>query len=163
MKKYGIVAFAFGAPADILSNKLIAKIALEKAKMFNASVYTQRDILINGVEVEYAYEKSNNPSSTLRMARGAVDWAKRNGIEKIWIVAAKPHLWRCQRDLVQAVKESETAIKIHFFREIEDYPEDLWFCLNSTQQRTRSKKSWESREWILKLLPFNIYKLIANR
>ena len=161
--KAGILAFAFGAPETILSNRRIAQIASQKARELWAPAYTQLDIQIEtGIEVEFTEEQPGNPPPTLRFARGAVQWARRKNLTDLWIVAAKTHLWRCIRDLTRAIWEVKEQIKIHVCKEIEQFPEDEWFCADSTQERTQSRKSWEGRERIIKLMPFFIYKHIAS-
>lgn len=163
MKTTGIVAFAFGAPADILSNRRIARIAEEKARELGAPVYTQLDIRVEPkIEVEYTDEQCGNPPPTLRIARGAIQWAKRRGFRELQIVAAKPHLWRCLRDLKYVIREIEAQIEVCVCREIERFPEDGWFCPNSTQGRTHSRRAWDRRERILIHMPFFLYKLIAS-
>lgn len=163
MKKTGIVAFAFGAPDTILSNRRIGEIASKKARELNGRVYTQLDIRVeDGISVEYTDEKLGNPPPTLRIARGAVQWAKRYGLTELWVVAAKPHLWRALRDVQQAVREDGARIEVHVCKEVEQYSEDSWFCPDSTQDRVRSRKAWDKRERILKLLPFFLYKWVAS-
>lgn len=161
--KSGIIAFAFGTPKTIRSNRWISQIASQKACELRAPVYTQLDICIDAdIKVEFTKEHSGNPPPTLRIARGAVQWAKRNNITILWVVAAKPHLWRCIRDLTRATREINAQIEINICEKIEQYPEDEWFCIDSTQERTRSQKNWIGRERILKLLPFFIYQIIAS-
>ena len=163
MKITGIVAFAFGAPDTISSNRRIAEIASKKAHELGAPVYTQLDVRVeSGIQVEYIKEDFSKPPPTLRMARGVVQWAKRKGFTELWVVAAKPHLWRVIRDIQQAIREVKTRIKIHTCKEIEQYTEDSWFCPNSTQDRTRSRDAWDKREKILKFTPFFIYKHVAR-
>lgn len=161
--KAGVLPFAFGVPETILSNRRIAQIASQKARELGAPVYTQLDIHIDdGIEVEFTEEQPGNPPPTLRFARGAVEWARRKNLTNLWIVAAKPHLWRCVRDLDRAIRESDAQIKIYVCEKIEQYPEDEWFCADSTQKRTQSRKNWEGRERIIKRMPFFVYKLIAS-
>lgn len=161
--KTGIVAQAFGVPEGILSNRRIAKIASRKALELGAPVYTQLDVRLKpGVKVEYTDEKLGNPPTTLRIARGAVQWARKQELTELWVSAAKPHLWRCLRDLKRAVREAGVKIEIRACEEIEQYPEDEWFCPDSTQERTRSRKAWEKRERILKLMPFLLYKYLTS-
>lgn len=162
MKIAGIVAFAFGAPETIHSNQCIARIASWLARELNAPVYTQLDVRVEpGVEVKYTNEP-DNPPPTLRIARGAVQWAKQRGFRELWIVAAKPHLWRALRDIEQAVREAGGEIKVRVCREIERHPENLWFCPDSTQERVRSRGAWDKREKVIKLMPFFIYKRVAK-
>ena len=159
----GIVVFAFGAPYTIWPNWHIAKIASKKAQELNGRIYTQFDIRVEeGIPVEYTKEESGNPPPTLRIARGAIQWAKRHKLTALWVVAAKPHLWRALRDVQQAVREAEMRIEVRICKEIEQYQEDSWFCPDSTQDRTRSYKAWNRRERILKFLPFFLYKYVAN-
>lgn len=161
--KAGVVAFAFGVPASILSNRRIAEIASKKAREFNARVYTQLDISVEeGISVDRTREIPGEPPPTLRFARGAVEWAKQGGLTALWVVAAKPHLWRALRDTQQAVREAGARIEVRVCEELEQYPEDSWFCPDSTQERTRSHAAWNKRENILKFLPFFIYKYIAS-
>ena len=42
----GVVAFAFGVPHSITSNKRIASWAWEEARSLGVAVYTQRDIVL---------------------------------------------------------------------------------------------------------------------
>lgn len=161
--KIGIVAFAFGVPETILSNRRIAEIASRKARELNCRVYTQLDICIErGIPVEYAGEEQDNPPPTLRIARGAVQWAKKYRITEMVVVAAKPHLWRALRDLRRAIRESRLETEVQVCPEIERYPEVSWFCLDSTQERVRTREAWNKRERILKLLPFFLYEVIAS-
>lgn len=163
--KTGIVAFAFGVPWSISSNRNIANISEELARKFNAAIFTQRDIKISSeiVNITYTTEKPENPPSTLRMAHEAIHWAQKNGLEALYIVSAWPHMWRCKRDLEHARKEAGSGVRI-YFREEEvckiRYVD--WFCPNSTQERTQSEKKWNKREKILKLMPFWLYELIAS-
>lgn len=168
MGKAGIVPFAFGVPANIRPNVLIANIAARRARELDAPIYTQIDVSINTicqpvVEVEYFPQtKPKNPPPTLRIARGAVRWAKRRGISEFWVVAAKPHLWRCLRDLRYAVREAGLRIPVLLCREVHDYPEEGWFCKDSIQFRTQAKEAWEKRERILRRIPMWLYKLVAG-
>lgn len=160
----GIVAFAFGAPCTIRSNWHIARIASNKVRELVAPCYTQRDVNIAPIISFRILEESGNPPPTLRIARGAVRWAKhpKNRIEEIWVVAAKPHLWRCMRDMRMAVQEAGGGIIVLACGEIEQVSEDEWFCSDSTQERTQSREAWEKRERVLKLMPLFIYKRIAS-
>ena len=102
------------------------------------------------------------PPPTLRVCRGAVRWAMRLGLDELWIVCAKPHLWRCERDLKYAVSEAKAQIAVRICEEVEQYPEDEWFCSDSTQERTQSREAWDKRERIIKIMPFFVYKLVAS-
>ncbi len=112
--------------------------------------------------MEYTEEEPGSPPPTLRIARGAVKWAKRHGLTELWVVAAKPHLWRALRDVQQAVREAEEQIEVQSCNEVEQYPESSWFCPDSTQDRVRSSEAWDKRENIIKLMPFFVYKRVAG-
>lgn len=172
----GIVAFAFGVPHSTPSNKRIAEIAMWKASgreegewcqgdvVIPAPIYTQRDIQMPGFlgrqcRIE---EKEGNPPPTLRIARGAVKLAKQQGIRKLLVVAARPHLWRCIRDLKYAIREAKAQIKVFVCREIKQLPENKWFDPDSTQKRARSFWKWWPREIILRLMPMAIYRRVAG-
>ena len=159
----GIVAFAFGTPDSIFPNWRIAQITLRKARELDGRVYAQLDIRVEkGVPVEYTEEEPGNPPPTLRIARGAVQWAKQHRLTELWVVAAKPHLWRVLRDVQQSVQEDGALIEVHVCEEIKQYSKDSWFWPDSTQKRTRSWKNWWPRELILRLMPFFIYKRVAS-
>jgi hypothetical protein len=158
-----VLAFAFGVPGTIRSNQQIAQIAMQYARQLEAPVYTQLDVCIEtGIEVVRIAEKPGDPPPTLRIARGAIQWAIQRGFNTLWIVAAKPQLWRAIRDVTEAVREAGVKIEIHACPEIEQYPADSWFCPESTQPRVRSRKEWDNRERILKLMPFWLYRRIAK-
>lgn len=161
--KPGIVAFAFGTPATIFSNRRLAEIATGWAKELEAPVYTQRDISLGGdVEFEYA-EETFEPPPTLRMAREAVHWAVTRGIGELYVVAATPHRDRCLRDL--RVAADEAGVEIGIFGCLptpEEYVEDAWFCLDSADPSTRSARAWWRRERVVRLMPLSLYKRVAS-
>lgn len=187
--KIGIVAFAFGAPHSTFANWRIAEMARyevwrqeqESSLEIHAQIFTQRDIQfdplgpqndprdertlveVQSVEVTYIEGESDCPPSTLRIARGAVKWAKQRGIRKLWVVAAKPHLWRCVRDLKYAIREADAHIEVFVYQGIKEIPGDKWFYpLGSTQKRVQSFWKWWPREIILRLMPMGIYKRVAG-
>jgi len=160
VEKRGIVGFAFGTDSSILSNERIGRIASYEAKLSNSAVFTQLDVHIErGVEIEYITDGVGNPPPTLRIARGAAQWAKRLGVAELKIVAASPHRWRCKRDLEYALREAGVKAKVLAHIPLGD---EGWFCENSTQTRTRSPWRWWPREIILRLLPMSIYKRVAG-
>ncbi|MDP1706436.1 MAG: hypothetical protein Q8L36_01285 [bacterium] len=163
--KIGVVAFAFGVPSTIESNERISEIASAIARELKAKgVYTQTDVVIEkGIAVWQIEEKSGSkPPPTLRIAREAVRWANLFDLNKLYVVAAKPHYWRAVRDLKRAVRERKAKIEVCQVSRINQYPEGSWFCSDSTQERTQSRTNWEKRERILRHTPFWIYKLIAS-
>jgi hypothetical protein len=122
-----VVAFAFGVPNTLRSNRLIAKIAAEKAESRGVPVYTQLDVLPldRGIEVELIKEEYPKRMPSLRIARGAIRWAQARGIDTIWICAAKPHLARTARDLNCAIEEANASISIKICEGIDEHPSRL--------------------------------------
>jgi hypothetical protein len=73
------------------------------------------------------------------------------------IIAAKPHLWRCIRDIRRIIIEEQARLKIRVCTA--NYS---WFCPQSAQMWTRSKINWYIREWILRIMPFSVYRKITG-
>jgi len=156
-----VIALAFGWPASIKPNQQIGQIASKKAREMNAPVYTQLDVEIeDGVQVYRVTETPGQPPSTLRMAREIAKWAKDRRVAVIWLVAAKPHLWRARRDLEEALAEVKWEIGVQICQEIFEYPDDSWFSPESAQARTRLEKTWKWRELILRAMPFSVYEIV---
>lgn len=159
----GIVVFAFGAPATIHSNRILAKIASDKAHKLSIPIYTQADIILeNDIDVERIQEKHGNPPPTLKISKRAIRWAEKRHIRKLFVVAATPHLWRCLRDLNAVKEETKYDVSIYVYDEIYRLPDYIWFCPNSRQIWTRSRIIWKLRENILRLMPLWLYKYISR-
>lgn len=163
MPKSAILAYAFGVPSTIRSNQLIADIASKKATALgSATVYTQLDIVpwptVKTVRVK---EEPGKPPPTLTIARWGVKQAQEDRVTELWVVGSKPHIWRCLRDTEYAIKEIHAPIRVRYCDEVYSYSEDVWFCPDSTQQRTQSKENWEGREKILEKIPVWMYKLVT--
>ncbi|MDX1535953.1 MAG: hypothetical protein R3346_04310 [Candidatus Spechtbacterales bacterium] len=166
MSKTLVVAFAFGVPREIWSNRAIATIARSEAWKNDATVYTQLDVPIHGdFYVVRTEEDPGDPPPTLRIARGAVEWAKRHDVQKLVIVAAKPHIPRAKRDTEYAVREAGVDIEVTVSALLDDpeySDEDQWYCSDSTQPRTQTRKNWQKRDKILMLMPMFVYKRVAG-
>lgn len=189
--KIGIVAFAFGVPHSTLANQRIAETARyevwrqerearyqgflqESSLEIHCQIFTQRDVQFNvriertsievlsAGDITYIEEEPDGPPPTLRIARGAVEWAKQRRIGRLWVVAAKPHLWRCVRDLEYAICEADAHIKVSVGEEIKQSLGKWWFDPGSTQKRVHSFWRWWPREIILRLMPMAIYKRVAG-
>ena len=159
----GVVAFAFGVPGTILSNRRIAQIAEKLAKDLKAPIYTQRDVWIADllkVKVEYTPEVIGKPPPTFRIVRGAIEWATRENLNELWVVAATPRLPRVLRDFSWAIDEFHD-INIRVAEEMGFVPEEVWYSPDSRQKRTRSARDWQRAERVLNYLPPFLYKFIA--
>jgi hypothetical protein len=159
-----VVAFAFGVPNTLVSNRRIAAIATKKAKSLAIPVYTQYDVTPMELGIEIVLTEENYPVRvpTLRIARGAVAWAKSRGIDKIWLCAATPHLSRAARDLGYAASQANLRITIEICEGIRECAYDSWFCRDSTQTDTRLKWVWCVRDSILMHAPMWLYAQIAG-
>lgn len=157
----GVVAFAFGVPYTTQANRQIRDIAARGS----APIFTQQDIQfpdIWNMDVTYCEEKVGEPPPTLRIAREAVRWAIKMGIDQITVVAAQPHLSRAMRDMKMAVREWGANILVVKSREVGLYHEDSWYSPESTQARARSARAFLPREYILRLMPRWLYKKLAS-
>lgn len=155
----GIVALEFGVDWTIRSNRIIGQIASKKARELNAPIYAQLNVrLESGAQVTWA--PGEDP--TLRVVRGAVQWALQRGIDEVWIVAARPHLRRTLRDMREAIHECGAQIDVHICSDVYSHPKDIWFCSDSAQWRTRTSEAWQRRDWVLMQLPFFLYKRVAS-
>src|SRR3989338_7685894 len=82
----GIVAFAFGAPDNIGSNRAIGLMASQKGHELHApgfapwTVHIEFRITVTQAKVASAYELLIGPPSVLIMARDAVAWAQKRGL-----------------------------------------------------------------------------------
>ncbi len=165
--KPGIVAFSFGTPARKASNMAIAGIAAKVSNELGAPVFTQRDVDFSALEkkpVAFTYvlgEVPGRPPSTLYMARGAVKWAMKLDAKELIVVAAKPHIWRCLRDLEYVIQKSGVPVEVILCKQIFEYPDENWFQMDSFDSRTRTTKNWWRAENILRMMPMWMYKALA--
>ena len=159
-----VVAFAFGVPNTLRSNRRIADIASKTAKSLGAAVYTQRDVIPiePGIAIELTDEDYPKRVPTLRIARGAVKWAAKRGCDELWVCAARPHVARCLRDLRYAVREANADIALKLCEGIGQHPIDFWFCRESAQLDTRIRMIWRVRDAILTNMPMQFYVRIAS-
>jgi hypothetical protein len=159
-----VVAFAFGAPNTLRSNRCIAEMASRAAKTLNAAVYTQRDVMPiePGIEVELTQENYPQRVPTLRIARSAISWARERGHDELWICAAKPHIARCLRDLHYAIEEANAEIALRLWETREQHPIGFWFCAESAQPDTRLRTIWQARDAVLMNMPMRLYATVAS-
>lgn len=165
MPGLGIVVFAFGTPATINSNHLLADIACQWSHQESAPIFTQADIKFPPSftgSVTYCDELPNHPPPTLKIAREAMAWATAQGLDELCIVAAEPHFTRCLRDLRVARREQRASVRLIRAFPPNSIESENWFCPDSTQPRTHSLWDWEKREMILRHLPVWLYKLVAS-
>ncbi len=160
--RLGIVAFAFGTPYNLESNKEIAFFALKEAKKWGVPIYTQIDIYITPTPKVCVYYKSQimgSTPSTLQVAKGAAEWIKKFGLNEIWVVGAPCHMSRCLRDLRYVAKTEDLRILI---KHCKPKKSERWFSSKSLQWWTRSSLQWWLREATLRLIPVKIYEKITG-
>jgi late competence protein required for DNA uptake (superfamily II DNA/RNA helicase) len=165
MEKELIVAFAFGKPRLLVPNLVIGVICKEKSEEIlkqgkDVVIFTQYDVPIfnENFEVIRPDEIMNQPPSTYLLAEKAIEWAEKNEIKKIWIVAAEPHLLRATRDITYIAEQRQQKINFRICnKEIKSY-KNCWFRRNSKQWWTQNKYKWWLREFILLLIPIFFYK-----
>lgn len=168
--RYGIVGLAFGADYDIEANVTIGKVVTDLSRRYKADIFIQRDIptyvmnMSPNRHIDWTNEEEGYPPPTLQICREAVAWATKNRVETVILVAAPPHIWRCQKDFFLAMQEVR-AFNLHVMTfNMMDNP-NRWYCQDSTQWRTRSTWRWWSREIPLRLLMLlcpSLYKKITG-
>ncbi len=171
--KEAVIVFAFGCPSRIESNIILSYIALNKVKELEeknkvAIIFTQYDVAIPEenikVKVVRPNEIMNNPFTTYELSIKAIEWAVKNEIKKLWIVAAPCHFTRCLRDITYVTEQKKAKIKFQTCQEIyqKTYSND-WFCKGSKEWWTRSSWLWWPREIMLLLTPIYFYKKITTK
>lgn len=164
-KNEGVVAWAFGVPSTIPSNIAISQMTSWVATEQRIPVFTQKAYihLDTGVDVTYVKETPENPAATLEIAFQAVVWAREHGFSKLWIACAEPHLWRCKRDLLYAIRKADADIAIEVLPEVFGYPDKTWFCADSGQSFHHTRVDWNRNDRIMRAIPMWFYVHIYTR
>ncbi len=166
----GVVVYAFGTPYSNTSNQWLVSEVRKIYMHFNSIlVYTQNDIQFIGAEFQdrqdgityFPQGAREEAPPTLRIARGAAQWA-RGRMKRIIVVAAKPHLPRALRDTRAAFKEAVVNIRIEPWSDIAYTSYNAWFDPKGTQIRAASRGHWERRERILRGMPYFLYRIVAK-
>jgi len=172
-KHVGLVVYAFGTPHSNDSNKALAGYVCQfiiQHPNIKFLIYTQNDIQFEDSEclkiTYFSQLHDEDAPPTLRIARGAAQWA-RHRVDKVIVVAATPHRWRSLRDTRKAFEEAVVSIPIdiaNFKHPDYIYGDEMsyWFDPKGTQIRAASRIHWEQRERILRLMPYPIYRMIAK-
>ena len=163
-EKILIAAFAFGESREIFPNRRLASIAEECSSNFkNYLIVTQDDIAVSSkCNVVYVKNKPARPATTLMVACEAVNEALGQGIMTIYIVAGRPHLWRCIRDVKQLIQEAGANIEVRVAPRIKRSNYWSWFDKKSVQFRTQSPLKGFWYEPLFRIIPFWLYKNIAG-
>ena len=97
-----------------------------------------------------ASQKSDHISSLAIVAQFAAIAARR-GWKKVFVIAARQHYWRCERDL------KKVGFKVSGIRG------EVGYDKTDSQFWVRNPFVWWVRETMLRLLPFALYKKISLR
>lgn len=153
LSKFSLLVLAYGPEQDISPNQRLITAATQFAVKHSAPIFTQRELQFSFDDVEYDGE-SATAAPTLSIVTAAVQWAKRRGIKKITLFAARPHRYRCRRDLLWAIKQDGADIQIEVW---DDHKKTSWFCSASSQRRIHSWWTWWPREIIILCMPMRLY------
>ncbi len=132
-RKFGVVAFGFGEPSDLVPNHQIALYARQYGGVYWASViFTDRDVEPHARKGRIAVETidATRVPTTYRLAVAAVEGFKKHKLDALLVVAAPCHMRRCLRDLRWAADDIGVTIKlmplpIEYFRY--DSAATTWF------------------------------------
>lgn len=161
----GVIAFAFDFSSTSKMNLRLAGYASLHSICHNrAPIFAQSVIRMKpDANVSYTGEREGAPGMpTLRFARLAAGWAEQHEIDRIYVVAALPHMWRACRDLRLALAEKGLATSV-----VRSYIISLtawrsWFDPSAQSQRVRTPWAWLLREIPLRMMPVLMYKSIAS-
>ena len=143
MAKIAII-FAFGAPKNLPVNQVIAKSAESDSSKIDY-VFTQEDIPLDSSDKVIILE-GGRYLSTLALLQGVRQFCVKGhvSIEKIFVLAVRPHLWRVFHDAKKVF--GHAVIPLRLRTEISPYHKD------SSQWWTRGPIRWWARELPLRLL-----------
>ncbi len=166
--KPGVVAFAFTCISWSTCERRLGSWAESQAKKHLAPLYTQIGIPIKSASVvvsriDEGRDQAGRPPPTLRVCRGAVDWALERDINVLHVVCAIPHTWRVLRDIRFAIREkSSTSIRVELCKETDKLPYPYWFDAGSPLWWTRGPIRWHVYNAIMRVTPMWFYTKIAK-
>lgn len=148
-----ILAMAFGVGQQI--NYPLKREVEQLANLKGYPVYTQHDLgvildLRPGVTLMMAHQPGEHISS-LAIIEQFAQAAKVNGWKAVKLVAARQHLWRCARDLREALPEVY----------VDKIPVETAY-LPDIQPWVTSPLRWWMRELIIRLLPWPLYRRLCD-
>ena len=148
-----ILALAFGVGQQI--NYPLKREVEQLANLKGYPVYTQHDLgvmldLRPGVNLMMAHQPGDHISS-LAIIEQFAQAAKVHGWKAVKLVAARQHLWRCARDLEKILPEVD----------IDKIPVETAY-LPDIQPWVTSPLRWWTRESIIRILPWRLYKRLCG-
>jgi hypothetical protein len=147
-----ILALAFGVGQTI---NYPLKRQVERLANKGYPVYTQHDLGVIleiklGVSLLMAHQPGDHISS-LAIIEQFAQAAKVNNWKVVKLVAARQHLWRCARDLEKILPEVD----------IDKIPVETAY-LPDIQPWVTSPLRWWTRESIIRILPWRLYKRLCG-
>lgn len=106
-------------------------------------------------DLEWIKETEECHATTLGVSRQAIRWAKRNGLNKLFVVCADVH-GRCERDLLIAAKEVRYPVYVETI-----FVDTVW-SKDAIQKHVRSEEAWWGREVLIGSLPILIYRWLCG-
>jgi hypothetical protein len=153
----------FGFTPKGKANIYLAWISLALARDYQIPIFTQKDVAVHlrdkddNVNV-FVADQENEHISTLALVKIFEREAKFYKWKNILLVAAPPHIWRCRRDLEKFGFEVGTFLK-DILEGFSRKPK--WYNKSDPQFWVRNPIIWWSREIILRLMPFWLYRKLA--
>lgn len=153
-QKSGVLAFAFGVPFTLYSNKEIARVSSEIAEGGGYPILTQELVPVTpGLDVQRVLEppESDVYASTFYIAKQAIVWVRDKEVTTLHVVAADVHLWRCIRDLRWVALDEWVPI------ELVPHAVPVGWQKSSWQAHVKSPWLWYRREILLRMMPKWLY------
>lgn len=159
-----LITFAF--TIDGLANYTLAEESIKFARFNNLPVFTQKDISkkieCNSVKILNNYnqilyiKESDSYLSTLGLILSFKKVANGMNWKNVIVAAAPVHCWRCVRDLRKA------GFNVLGCLNVGARTNRYWFNSDDPQIWVRNSLFWYIREFILRVLPWNMYTKIAG-
>ncbi len=145
------MAFGVGRPINYPLKREVERLTNLKGYL----VYTQHDLgsileLQSGMSLVMAHQTGDHISSLATIEQFA-QAAEMNGWKSVKLVAASQHIWRCARDL------KEVLPKVHVQQIAVETP-----YLSDVQPWVTSPLRWWTRELIIRLLPWPLYRRLCS-
>jgi hypothetical protein len=148
-----ILALAFGSGQ--LINYPLKREVEKLSNLKGYPVYTQHDLgvileLNSGISLLMAHQDGDHISS-LAIIKQFAQVAKMNHWNSVKLIVAKQHLWRCSRDLkkvLSSVYVQEIGVEMAYLQDLQPW--------------VTSPLRWWTRELIIRVLPWSLYKRLCR-
>jgi hypothetical protein len=155
----------FGFTQKGKANIYLAWTSLALARGYQIPIFTQKDVAVHlrdrddNVNV-FVADQENEHISTLALVKIFEREAKFYKWKNILLVAAPPHIRRCRRDLE---KFGFNVLTIENYIDLEEKNQKKikWYNKTDPQFWARNPIIWWSREIILRIMPYWLYRKLA--